>query len=402
MLLQLACAGDQKLRTPEDEPPAPLLASSEQEERQIELTRNWSFGVENYKNQRYGDVPHFFWRVIEMDSAKTYVDVYSFLANTYLHLSRPDSAQLVYERGLGAFPQNPYLHRGLAELFAAHGRRVEALAHYRSIAEFEALSEEDYRSMAELQLAAGDTAQAIDALDKLQELAPDDLAVRAKLSSLYQASDHRATTAAPGNFDVELQQRAQQPRQLLVLGKACYRAGEYDNAILALLRYLELSPTDDYGREYLADAYLALKRFPEAAFEFDRIIAKNPQHVPVLVRRGQCARELHDWGGARRFVHQALAVEDTSAMASLALGEIYEAAARYCLQESRQPAGFSDRLVFKLAYQQYEKAASDPQWQRAARLHMSAIESLLPRPEDYFNHQSQDRPEGGCYGWIYQ
>lgn len=397
LIFLLACGSSQKISTSEQEATLPQNDDEGQSAYQTELKRNWSFGFENYKNRRYQDAPHFFWRVVEMDTAKTFVDVYSFLANTYSELGMPDSAFQVYELGIRTLPDNSNLYRGFADLLASQNRRNEAIANYQKLVETNTAEEDDLRKLGDLLLANADTLRAITILERVQSLAPGDLEIRQRLSMLYPASNHR------GADDVlQLQQRQQQnPNDaptLLALGKMYYHHADFSKCAEVLELYVALMPTDSYAQEFLGGAYFKLKKFGEAIVQFNMIIADNPKHSEALLMLARCHNEINQWDVARRFAHRALAVDDKHGIAYIVLGEIYEKAARDC------PAtdDFSRKLVFRLAYEQYEKALLDPNSQGEAKRRIKTLEPLLPVAKDYFTNKNQDRPAGECYAWIYK
>lgn len=398
----VTCSSNHALRTEGSEQQTPPAADSLQSAHQLELTRNWSFGFENYKNRRYEEVPHFFWRVIQMDSAKFFADVYSVLANSYLQLGKPDSARVVYEIGIGALPQNAHLYRGLAALFASQNEFVAAIGQYQKVIALNAAGEDDYLQLSQLYRVAGDTANAVKMLAKLQEMAPQDFAVRRELATLNHAGSNHQDEVDWRSLELTLQQSPDDSRTLLALGKAYYGLQQYEKCASVLERYIQLVPGDVYAREYLGGAYVGLQKYNEAIAEFTTIIARDHDDVHVLTQMAHCYLRLQEWPTARRYAHRALAVDARAGLARLAVGEIYEAAARACIAARSNVMDFSDKLVFQLAYEQFERALLDPRWQHDAHKRMMGIEPYLPRPEEYFMNKNQDRPQGECYSWIYQ
>jgi len=366
---------------------------------EIDLKRNWNFGMENYKNRRYHEVPHFFWRVIEMDSSKAFVDVYSFLANAYAQLGKPDSALLVYQLGHQAAPDNPSLYRGMAHLYLAEDRKAEAIAQYRKMMSMHVAEENDYRRLSELYLATKDTANAIEIFETLRELVPDDLQIRDKLSALYPVQKNHQL-ADMRHLELQLQQNPKDPPTMLALGRMYYHGGDFAKCAETLEQYVALAPDDPYSREYLGEAYAEIGRYAEAITQFDVVLDENPEHTEVLVLMARCYQQMQEWSTARRFAHRALDIDDTYGSAYLTLGRIYEAAARHC--QPKNVLSFADKLVYKLAYQNYERASLHPASHAEARRQMKKLEPLLPRDDDYFANKNQDRPDGDCYEWIYK
>ena len=397
VVLLFGCGSSRQSTVVKQEGPPPQKNDARQSVYQLELKRNWSFGFENYKNRRYQDVPHFFWRVVEMDTARAFIDVYSFLANAYLQLGKPDSAFLVYEHGIRTLPDNSNLYRGMANLLASQERRDEAIAHYQKLVEMNTAEEDDYKRLGELFLVAADTLHAIEVFEKVQTLAPDDLEIRHRLSMLYPSGNHR-TNDDVHQLKLRLQQNPNDPPTLLALGKLYYHRLDYAASAEMLGLYVEMMPKDSYAREFLGGAYLALHRFHEAMVQFNMILAGNPKHSEALTMLARCHAGLKEWAAARRCAHRALAVDDKNGLAYIVLGEIYEQAARDCNAAS----DFSKKLVFRLAYEHYEKAVHDSNSQNEANRRMKSLQPMLPSAKDYFMNKNQDRPDGECYSWIYK
>jgi tetratricopeptide (TPR) repeat protein len=366
---------------------------------EVDLNRNWNFGMENYKNRRYHDVPHFFWRVIEMDSSKAFVDVYSFLANAYAQLDKPDSALLVYQLGQRAAPDNPSLYRGMAHLYLAENQNAEAMAQYRRMVEMNVAEENDYRRLSELYLATRDTANAIEIFETLRALVPEDLQIRDKLSSLHTVRKNHQV-ADMRHLELQLQQNPKDPPTMLALGRVYYHSGEFTKCAATLEQYVALAPGDTYSREYLGEAYVEIGRYEEAISQLNVVLNENPEHAEALVLMARCYQQMQQWSAARRFAHRALDIDEAYGSAYLALGRIYEAAARHC--QPPNALRFADKLVYKLAYQNYERALLHSASQTEARRQMKTLEPLLPRDDDYFANKNQDRPDGDCYEWIYE
>jgi len=332
-----------------------------------------------------------------MDTARAFIDVYSFLANAYLQLGKPDSAFLVYEHGIRTLPDNSNLYRGMANLLASQERRDEAIAHYQKLVEMNTAEEDDYKRLGELFLVAADTLHAIEVFEKVQTLAPDDLEIRHRLSMLYPSGNHR-TNDDVHQLKLRLQQNPNDPPTLLALGKLYYHRLDYAASAEMLGLYVEMMPKDSYAREFLGGAYLALHRFHEAMVQFNMILAGNPKHSEALTMLARCHAGLKEWAAARRCAHRALAVDDKNGLAYIVLGEIYEQAARDCNAAS----DFSKKLVFRLAYEHYEKAVHDSNSQNEANRRMKSLQPMLPSAKDYFMNKNQDRPDGECYSWIYK
>jgi hypothetical protein len=64
-------------------------------------------------------------------------------------------------------------------------------------------------------------------------------------------------------------------------------------------------------------------------------------------------------------------------------------------------AEFDDKLVFELAYFQYEKALQDLATRTEARQRLNFLEASIPNKEDRFMNRGKTKAAGPCYQWIY-
>ena len=64
-------------------------------------------------------------------------------------------------------------------------------------------------------------------------------------------------------------------------------------------------------------------------------------------------------------------------------------------------ADFDDKLVYELAYKEYQKATKDLQFKDTATTRMNYIRDFIPKKEDLFFHKGQTKAKKDCYKWIY-
>ena len=103
---------------------------------------------------------------------------------------------------------------------------------------------------------------------------------------------------------------------------------------------------------------------------------------------------------AMREVRKALNIDTNYGLAYLTRGIIYETAAEKCVQNAEGKISFDDKLVYELAYKEYEKAKRDLAWKSDAERRMNYLQNLVPTREDRFMHKNKTMPEGDCYSWI--
>jgi tetratricopeptide (TPR) repeat protein len=382
--------------------------------RELELVRNWSLGFQHYRNKQYAAAARYFWKVVASDTMplpnaanhheaaaaprRKYPQVFDFLGHSYFQLHEPDSAKLVYELGIAALPEEVNLRRRLAYLLTAGEQLDRAAAQYQQIRELGAATEDDLRRLANLHIRLNQYDEAIAAYEKILVLSPEDAETRKTLAALYKAAGK--TDAAIENLEKALAQNATDSRLLFDLARARFNLQEYESAVALLSRFHTLVPDDFVALELLGEAQIRLNRHAEALKAFRKIIAVNPQEKKVLVKISDSYRALGDFSAARRFANKALAVDHNYGAAYLALGRIYQDCADQCVAKKGKTE-FDDKLVYELAYFQYEKALQDAETRAEARQQLNFLAAAIPQKEDRFMNKGKDKAAGPCYQWIY-
>ncbi|MDZ7288867.1 MAG: tetratricopeptide repeat protein [candidate division KSB1 bacterium] len=385
---------------------------------EVELDKNWSFGFQHYRSKQYTEVPRYFWRVIEMDTiavsptatgkagvsavtranCRKFPQVFDFLGQTYLQLNKPDSAELVYALGVRTFPHAANLRHHLAALLEARAQFDSALAQYERIITLGAATEDDYRRLVNLYIHAKQYDQAIAACEKILVLSPNDTETRNTLSTLYKATARE--DAVIDNMEKALAQNPNDARIMYELAQARFNRQEYEKVVELLPRFVKLVSNDFFALELFADAQARLGRHREALQTYAQIIAARPEAKNVLVKMSDCHRALGEFPAARRFANKALAIDSQCGAAYLALGQVYQTCADQCVAQKGK-IEYDDKLVYELAYFQYERALQDSTTRNESRQRLNSLAASIPQKEDRFRNKGKDKATGSCYQWIY-
>jgi tetratricopeptide (TPR) repeat protein len=369
-----------------------------------ELDKKWELGFQHYRNRQYAAASRYFWKVIETDTAQNgaslrrFPKVFDFLGQAYFHLNKVDSALLVYELGVKAFLNDADLRRNLAMVLARLGQFDSALAEYKIIIQLGAATEDDYRRVANLYVRINQYDKAIPVLEKILELNPNDAETRQALSALHRSNGNHETALA--ELENTLAQNPNDARAMIDLAQARFIRQEYEKVIELLPRYHKLVPNDLWALELLGETYVRLARYPEGLQAFAQIIAANSEDKQVLVKMSDCHRELGDFAAARRFANKALSVDAKYGMAHIALARVYEAGADKCAAQ-KDNLEYDDKLVYELAYFQYEKALQDSATRAEARQHLKLLETLIPNENERLANKAPNKAYGACYHWLY-
>ncbi|MBN1155777.1 tetratricopeptide repeat protein [candidate division KSB1 bacterium] len=370
----------------------------------FELNKAWSTGYEYYKPKIYNRAIKPFWKVIELDTIDRFKDVYSLLSDSYFKLGEIDSAQLVLEQGLEKYPENVGMRRNYAYILANREQIDDAILEYEQVVEEDDSQINDWKQLANLYIRNNQPEDAIGAYQKVIALDPADKDAQQTLGQLLKSSgDEDAAVEALENA---LKLDPNNIQLLFDLGKSYYNQGEYAKSVEKFQSYLAKNPDDMIAMEYLGGSFYGLGRYNESITTYKKIIEAVPDNKKVYTDIATNYKEMKQFSTARNYVRRALEIDSNYGLAYIVLGEIYEASVDHCMdQKGRTSPKFDDKLVFREAYRQYQRAARDIQFQDIAERRMSYLKDFLPSTQDEFFNKSRKSGNGyrvdeDCYKWI--
>ena len=99
--------------------------------------------------------------------------------------------------------------------------------------------------------------------------------------------------------------------------------------------------------------------------------------------------------------NKAIRADNTFGRAYLVKGEVFTDAVDQCqAKENRKGANFEDKLVFKMANDQFTQARKDPAVRSRAESLMGTLVDVLPTKGDFFMNKDRKTPQGECYSWL--
>lgn len=360
----------------------------------------WSTGYEHTKNKLYREAIPYFWKVVKLDTVKRFPDLYTFLGDCYIKLNKPDSALIVYRMGTEKYPQKSHYHRSLAWLLAGKQKADEAIKEYKKAIAIDSTNISDYKALGNLLVSENRTDEAIKVYKKILEMEPKNAEAQKVYAQLLGATgDQDAVIAAQ---EKALQMDPKNTDLMYTLGETYFKLSEFQKSIEKFNLYLKLKPKDTSALEYLGNAKQNLEQYHEAIATYEKIIAIKPDNKKILCDMATCYKELNQLRKARSIANKALNIDPNYGMAYIVRGEIYEVAVDNCMNKrGAKSTTFDDKLVYKLAYDQYARAAKDIQFSDLATRKMSYLQPDIPTKEDYFMHQNQKKAKADCYRWIY-
>lgn len=105
-------------------------------------------------------------------------------------------------------------------------------------------------------------------------------------------------------------------------GNRCFKRGKFEEAIGHYDKALELNPDTIAARNNRAVAYLKLGNAKRALEDCDLVLARDPENVKALLRKGQACLEEHREEDARSAWKQVLRLEPGNKQAQACLEQL--------------------------------------------------------------------------------
>lgn len=376
------------------------LKAVAQEKYMFELRKTWSTAYEYHKAKMYRNSLKPFWEVAEMDTISYLKDVWSKLVDVYFNLGVPDSAQIAAEKGLERYPDNLYLRRSLAHILTGREDIDQAIVNYVEVVKLDPKAVDDWKKLGSLYVRNDQIDEAINAYETVTNLNPNDQEANDILSKLYAQTGNE--DAALARLETVRKQDPDNPKHMFNLGRQYFTREDYAKAEVEFRAYVTKMPDDKIAIEYLGSSLQNQEKYQEAINVFESLLKLEPTHKKALCEIGSCLKSLKKYKNAREYANRALAVDNQFGLAYIVRGEIYEACVEDCIaQRGNDRTTWDDKLVYQLAYDEYNKAMKDVAFRNIAERRISYVKQLIPTAEDRFMHKNDTRATGPCYSWIY-
>ena len=370
----------------------------------------FNFGYEYYKNKSYKDALPYLWRVFINDSTKYARNAIRYISSIYFDQGMVDSTLIACYRGLDKFSNIITLHYYAGILQDKLGKAECAIPHYEVlVADGEAdlkqtpgdtnkikAYTENLKKLAYLYYKTEDE-RAIDLQQKAVNLNPDDAELA---NTLAQYSDHfygkGAGTAA------YRQAWLNDPENLDLATKYAEAASQSDTVINALepaTKVINNKPSQKIY-EIRASVYENLGQYSNAIGDLKKALDFKTDDLDDIIKIAVDYKLLNNFKNAQYWVNRALKIRPGYGQAYITMGEIYEAAVVYCMNQRDNELKMEDKLVYELAYNEYIKASNDPAFRGKARTKQNNVQPLIPTTEDKFMNKGA-KIKSPCYtSWI--
>lgn len=358
----------------------------------------YSLANEEYKYDNFSRALPYFWQVLMNDNTGKFKIVYSKIANCYFRLNQVDSTLLVSYMGLQKYPDYAQLHYWAGLVQDKLGHTKCAIPHYEKLVELDPKNKDYWSKLAALYYKLDDE-KAISAQQKVVDLDPSDVEASRLLAEI---------TTHFGGDPLEILKDTWQkdPKNIenaYRYGKEALDVGKYQDAIGPFKEILTVNPRHTTAMEYLGRCYEAIGQKNTALKYYNDILRIDPRNIKVICLIASVYNSQNNFVTARSTVNKAHRIDPNHGLPFMIMGEIYENAVNYCTnQRTKRTTEYDDKLVYRLAVEEYKKAARDPNYTADGNRRASQLENanLLPTKEDYFMHKNRLNPKDDCYSWI--
>lgn len=358
----------------------------------------YSLAQEEYKYDNFKRALPYFWRVLMNDNTDKFRIVYSKIANCYFRLNQIDSTLLVSYMGLAKHPDYEQLHYWAGLVQDKRGNTLCAIPHYENLVGISSNKKEYWSKLAELYDRDNDE-RSVEAQQKVVDLDPGDVEAQKLLAIL---------TSKYGGDPLKVLKDAWELDKTNVetafrYGKESFEVGKYEEAIEPFKAILVTDSRHINAMEYLGRSYEAVGQTNQAIRYYNDILKIEPRSINVICLIASIYARQNNFTGARSYVQKAHRIDPGHGLPFMIMGEIYENSVNYCANKrKKRETTYDDKLVYRMATEEYTKAARDPNYAADANRRQEQLKNanLMPTTEDYFMHNNRLNPKEDCYSWI--
>ena len=375
--------------------------------RRGKCERYLSFAFSYYQNQDWHGAIGNYRKMVNLGCEEDFAqDIFSYYGRAYQQLAAEnpvyyDSALFVYLKGEEYLPNDMFLHKNISYIYHMQGKVDLEIREYEKMVEIEPENIELYRKLVKLCFSAERYDDVLWAINEILRLNPND----------EQAVNDRLTAYAKLGKDITTIQREQweknpdNVRYGLEYAASLSDQLEYDKAIEVYKKVTSFDPKNREAWENLGKLYFALDNNEKAVGAYIHI-SKNilPRDLEVIQNITKGYQLLFNFEEAYYWAEKAIKIGGSSLPYKIR-ADVYYSAADYFTGDKQ--ANFEDKLVYKLAYDDYRKAFQMGDHSVKKRIDFLK-EHLIPSKEDWFMHKYDEtgaerkifRPQRKDYSWI--
>jgi len=345
--------------------------------------RNWDRAIDNYEDVR------------ELGCGEKMAEnLYLYLGNAYREVDNADSAIAVYREGLEYLPDNIYLWQNLAYMYKITNQTTQQIEAQENVVRLDSSNVEHLMDLADLYFQTNQYNNQIQILNKILEVDPDNTVAQSSLITAMKKAGKDPITVLQNRW-------ANNPNNATYgteYGEELFNRGKFEKAVTVLGKVTDLDPENLRAWSLLAQSYENLEEYRSAIEAYQGILEIDPNRKDVIRDVSRLYVELGEFQRAMDWAERCINTGSENGMGYAARGSVYENLAAEC---SQGKPDFNDKLVYQMAYEDYQQAVSMGYGQVKARI--DYLENFIPSKGDWFFHEGEGpefAPGKDCYNWI--
>ena len=359
----------------------------------------YNFASSNYSNRDFNSAAENYSQAVKCGCGKKYAeDIYNWWGRSYMELSLYDQANNVFKQGLKHLPDDIDLLK-----IAAHNAHKKlnnldlALFYYDEILAITDCDLKALSNMSELYSEFNMNEEQIKVIDQWLVCSPNNEDALAQKKEAYFKVGKDAIDIYKETWELD----ESNVSNGLDYIEGLKEEGEYEKILFVASKLLMFNKYDKEVLFNQAEAQLELYMQVEALETYKTIHKVDPINASVCIEISKIEKDLANFKFALDWAEKAMSLSNKSGDAYNNRGSIYYSIADECVGDQLK---FSDKLVYEMAYEDYQKAATIGN-DKGASNKASFLESneLITSSSDWFMVGGKEKelsPTGECYEWI--
>jgi len=345
--------------------------------------RNWQKAIENYEEVR------------DLGCGEAMAEnLYLYLGNAYREIDNKDSAIAVYQQGANYLPDNIYLHQNLAYMYKVTRQKQKELKQREAIVRLDSSNVEYLMDLADLYFDLNMFDKQIDALQRILKIEPNNSVAQTSLVTAMKKSGRDPIDVLRTRW----QNNPNNSSYGVEYGEELFKRGNFEDAREVFKKVTAIDPENLRAWTQLGRCYENLNQPAKAIDAYQGILKVNPGRKDVIADISSLYLKMNDYKKAMEWANKCINTGSKNGMGYATRGAVYENLASNC---SGGKPDFNDKLVYQMAYEDYQKAVDMGYGKVTARI--KYLENFIPSKGDWFFHSdagNQIAPDKECYNWL--
>ncbi len=354
-----------------------------------------SNGYEYYKQQNWENAIENYEQVRELGCGPAMAEnLYLYLGNAYREVGNQDSAIAVYSEGREHLPENVYILQNLAYMYEQTNQLEAQIEVQENLVELDADNVEYLTDLSELYFDNNQLEEQLDVLKRILEIEPNNSSAQSSLISTMESLGIDPIQ----ELQTRWENNPDNATYGMDYGQELVDRSEYEEAIDVFEDVTSIDSSNLRAWTLLAQSYEALEQYRPAINAYQGILNIDPNRKDIIYEVSGLYVELSEFQEAMEWATRCIETGSENGMGYAARGRVYENLAVEC---SADPPDFQDKLVYQMAYEDYQEAVSMGYGRISSRV--DYLENFIPAKGDWFFHSDEGdeiAPDKECYNWL--